>query len=719
LRKKTPILAFLLLTAAPGIALADAPDCVAHASAADGPTLQDCLSSTGAGARIDLVEGVHRLSPVIVERSLVLRGAGSDRTAIASIHNDAVGPAPELEVLGGLEADSALLTIRGAGVQVEVEGVSVRPRLAASVATGEPFLRGRAFAVQEARLELVDVVLQPWDHPGIGGVLRVARGLGELPVDDGLPGGALVHADSRAAIVLRDVQARNIDAPALAGSVLFVNEFGSRAALRGATIFERIRSRAGAIVTYDEAEIVFGEPESEVNPIFRQLVADFGGVAAALEGGLWVNGGDFIDNGERRGAGEGPLTRGGVFAALEDANIAIRGGTFARNQASLGGAIYTHGADIDASDGRFEDNGAAAGGHIWTGHDWDRVPQVFLRDSVFLGGTAAPTPTERDALDASMIGRGGAFYMFDGLLTLARSQLADNTADGEGGEGGAVFLHGVRATIRECSLGGNRAERGGAIAAINSANVTVTDSELTTNEATSGGAIHGLGSALTVRGTTLDGNRATTGGHVRLARDVAAGSPAPDFAAETSTFRGGRADIGGAVAATEVALRWTDIDLIDHEAQEDGGALWLRDSPDITIARTRFDRAIAVGRGGGVFVEGGRATLSDVTFASCASADGAAVFVTATDQVTLGPLHVCDDAGTTTAIVALADAARTEPAILRNASFDRAAQRGGPAVSTHGTPLVVSQSAFIGGAGPAVHARSSADPSSPGPTRPR
>lgn len=121
--------------------------------------------------------------------------------------------------------------------------------------------------------------------------------------------------------------------------------------------------------------------------------------------------------------------------------------------------------------------------------------------------------------------RGGAILNQGGALTVTACTLTGNSG-GEGGAGGALVVAGGVATLADCTLsenvatpfgsfpGGVRGGGGGALVADGSAVVALTNCTLSGNSAAAGGALAATDSVVTLTNCTLSGNSATIGGAI-------------------------------------------------------------------------------------------------------------------------------------------------------------------------------------------------------------
>ncbi|MBE6775972.1 MAG: hypothetical protein E7543_07275 [Ruminococcaceae bacterium] len=234
-----------------------------------------------------------------------------------------------------------------------------------------------------------------------------------------------------------------------------------------------------------------------------------------------------------------------------------------------GGAIYMtyktvdnvkHGSVLNATDVKFENNSAVAGGAV----SIRSACKANITGGKLSGNSASGT--EIDGFG------GGAVYVGFGTLSLTDTLLSDNTS---AGHGGAVNSVGSSVDVSGVTLKNNTAASGGAINAISSSVLTVKGSEFTGNESSyvnsdynsdlGGGAINISKGTLTVDGTVFDGNKSNYyGGTIA--------------AAKTTVSVGGNTVVKNSSGATGAALQFRynstvtlkDVELTDNTSSSNG-----------------------------------------------------------------------------------------------------------------------------------------------------
>jgi len=258
---------------------------------------------------------------------------------------------------------------------------------------------------------------------------------------------------------------------------------------------------------------------------------------------------------------EGPGASGGaVFNA--GGHLAIKNSTLSANHASrAGGAIEANAGTTELKNVELVDNSTGAmpgngGGLHLTG-----AGVVDVRDSMVSGNTAAAEggglwnsgSGTMTVTDTHLVGNtasgdladngGGALFNDGGTLTVWRSTIADNAADGSAGSGGGILNDSGWLVVTDTSITDNTSNRaGGGIEAVagttdldrvdlsgnstgaapgnggglhltGAGTVDITDSLVVTNTAAAegGGLWNSATGTMTVGDTTISGNQAPVG----------------------------------------------------------------------------------------------------------------------------------------------------------------------------------------------------------------
>jgi hypothetical protein len=248
-----------------------------------------------------------------------------------------------------------------------------------------------------------------------------------------------------------------------------------------------------------------------------------------------------------------------------------------------------------------------------------------------------------------LVNQGGVLRAVGGRVTVAGARFLSSISTGGGGlvsldaveftatdttfvdgfalRGGAVSIEGggLPVTFDGCVFEGNEAlDAGGAIATSAEALVVIRDSTFTGNRAARGGAVAALertnAQRLQVDTSEFQENQATNlGGAVYLERR--------DAVLTTCRFVENQAGYGGAVSTSGARADLLDGFFCRNEASADGGAIHLNSAVRHEWIHTRFVDNVAE-RGGAVAVDpGGRLDLSFSSLLGNRATRGAAVFL--------------------------------------------------------------------------------------------
>lgn len=250
--------------------------------------------------------------------------------------------------------------------------------------------------------------------------------------------------------------------------------------------------------------------------------ADISGNTAANAGGLflWSKSSADLNNSEVSGnkaTGNG----GGVYVYDATCSLTTSNGTvFRENSGYRGGGIFSSGGTVTVEDSTFEKNTATDdGGAIAATQN----SSLTVRSSKVLENKAADTAggilAEKSTLevtdsiiDGNRASVGGGLYIADidapgetkedkPEHTITRTEITNNTADGQG-IGGGIYLGAQKLTITDSKLTGNNTiskngqTQGGAIVAYSPGDFTLDNTLIQGNTADVGGGIHVLSTKL-------------------------------------------------------------------------------------------------------------------------------------------------------------------------------------------------------------------------------
>lgn len=265
--------------------------------------------------------------------------------------------------------------------------------------------------------------------------------------------------------------------------------------------------------------------------------ADISGNTAANAGGLflWSNSSADLNNSEVSG---NKATGNGGGVCVYDATCSLtasNGTVFRENSGYRGGGIFSSGGTVTVEDSTFEKNTATDdGGAIAATQN----SSLTVRNSKVLENKAADTAggilAEKSTLevtdsiiDGNRASVGGGLYIADidapgetkedkPEHTITRTEITNNTADGQG-IGGGIYLGAQKLTITDSKLTGNNTiskngqTQGGAIVAYSPGDFTLDNTLIQGNTADVGGGIHVLSTKLRDSHIILCNNTRITG----------------------------------------------------------------------------------------------------------------------------------------------------------------------------------------------------------------
>lgn len=255
---------------------------------------------------------------------------------------------------------------------------------------------------------------------------------------------------------------------------------------------------------------------------------------------LWSNSSADLNNSEVSGnkaTGNG----GGVYIWDSTCSLTTSNGTvFRENSGYRGGGIFSSGGTVTVEDSTFEKNTATDdGGAIAATQN----SSLTVRNSKVLENKAADTAggilAEKSTLevtdsiiDGNRASVGGGLYISDidapgetkedkPEHTITRTEITNNTADGQG-IGGGIYLGAQKLTITDSKLTGNNTiskngqTQGGAIVAYSPGDFTLDNTLIQGNTADVGGGIHVLSTKLRDSHIILCNNTRITGNVANL-----------------------------------------------------------------------------------------------------------------------------------------------------------------------------------------------------------
>lgn len=255
---------------------------------------------------------------------------------------------------------------------------------------------------------------------------------------------------------------------------------------------------------------------------------------------LWSNSSADLNNSEVSG---NKATGNGGGVCVYDATCSLtasNGTVFRENSGYRGGGIFSSGGTVTVEDSTFEKNTATDdGGAIAATQN----SSLTVHNSKVLENTAADTAggilAEKSTLevtdsiiDGNRASVGGGLYIADidapgetkedkPEHTITRTEITNNTADGQG-IGGGIYLGAQKLTITDSKLTGNNTissngqTQGGAIVAYSPGDFTLDNTLIQGNTADVGGGIHVLSTKLRDSHIILCNNTQITGNVANL-----------------------------------------------------------------------------------------------------------------------------------------------------------------------------------------------------------
>ena len=339
---------------------------------------------------------------------------------------------------------------------------------------------------------------------------------------------------------------------------------------------------------------------------------------------------------------------GGIYSEMGDVAISnsVLIGNDAIGTSGSGGAVLANGGTLRAESTLFEDNlSVRAGGAI---EAVDAEVRLFSVQGFFNATGVEDRDGDGDFLpvDGGANPGNGGFLHASGASTIVvtRSVLNENVAAREGGAlwTSSMGTAAVDQTVIERNRAfGDAADDGGGAIFNNGGRLTVLRSNIAGNTAEgasgSGGGILSLDGDVVIRASILENNEASRAGgaieivegSLRILETTATGNSVGD-----APGNGGVLHITGAGVDTEVR----GSTFAGNLAALEGGALWNQAGSTMTVTDSQFHDNVASGDaaddgGGAIFNNGGRLVVQGGTFlrnvADGASGSGGAIFTTA------------------------------------------------------------------------------------------
>jgi hypothetical protein len=283
-----------------------------------------------------------------------------------------------------------------------------------------------------------------------------------------------------------------------------------------------------------------------------------------------------------------------------------------RYKLSRGGADEDEGltGDLDVTGGPISIAHPGRGSAKIDGNELDRVLNVLdtsspmtLQEIVVMGGAVAGdgagiatesnlrlrSSSIKDNSGTGLGADGGAIDLDeDGKLTMKRSALLGNSADGNGG---AVNGSGAGMVLTSSRVSGNQAaEEGGGLDTLTGETVRITRSTIENNDAADGGGIEAAAASLIVKQSTIVGNTAAGNGGGIFKDDLGT------IALNRSTVSGNRAQndgTGGGVHISVGALTAVNSTLAGNQAEANGGGINAAEGATVNLNAVTIARNVA------------------------------------------------------------------------------------------------------------------------------
>lgn len=359
----------------------------------------------------------------------------------------------------------------------------------------------------------------------------------------------------------------------------------------------------------------------------------FLGNTANTAGGilLYLNSSADLDNSEVSG---NKATGNGGGVCVYDATCSLttsNGTVFRENSGYRGGGIFSSGGTVTVEDSTFEKNTATDDGGAIAA---TQKSTLTVRSSKVLENKAADTAggilAEKSTLevtdsiiDGNRASLGGGLYISDidapgetkedkPEHTITRTEITNNTADGQG-IGGGIYLGAQKLTITDSKLTGNNTiskngqTQGGAIVAYSPGDFTLDNTLIQGNTADVGGGIHVLSTKLRDSHIILCNNTRITG---NVANQFGGGifldnmnNPAvlelvnASVDNNTANVAGGIGNYGSIVVLKDGAV------LENNTAKQYGGGLYNRGKVTVESGATVMNNTAST-YGGGLYNKG-------------------------------------------------------------------------------------------------------------------
>jgi len=365
------------------------------------------------------------------------------------------------------------------------------------------------------------------------------------------------------------------------------------------------------------------------NPGLDQVVFQ-----SSLSGVLALNSAVYVYDGvEIAGPGANQVTVDGQGAdrilslyglPADNRRVAVSDLTLQGGYADYGGAIYGPNADLEIARSTITGNTATyAGGAIYSSNGSLTLADTNMTDNSSDGyggavyASGSTITMARSTLIRNAATYGGAVNTLDSSLTIADTNMADNSSEGAlYASGGAVYASGSTIEMARSRLTGNTATGSGGAVYTTDSSLTLADAYVADNSSGYGGAVYAAGSTVSMARSTLTGNAATYGGAVNS-------SDSSLTLVDSRVILNDSDGYGGGVYAADSTISIARSRIRNNSAGASGGGVYGLDS-SLTFADTRMSSNSSDSYGGAVYASGSRVEIadSDVTYNSAGAWGG-------------------------------------------------------------------------------------------------
>jgi filamentous hemagglutinin family protein len=386
----------------------------------------------------------------------------------------------------------------------------------------------------------------------------------------------------------------NNSAVVIGGAIL--NDSAGRMQIINSTLERNTAELGGAIANADNADLTL-----TLSTVNDNIATGYGGgIATFTDSRLTIDQTSILRN-QATGAGAG-----GAISADRATTVISRTGMAGNTALDVGGAIYQNYGVLSLNASSFSQNAARNGGAIaLVGGQLNLVTTDFVDNQASDSGGAIRSQFGGvlDIVDSNFLRNqalndaGGAISDNSGTTRITGGTIIDNAAL----IGGGIEATASRLTLDNVTVANNRsAESGGGIEVTSMLQTLIENSRILNNRTTVTGNGGGLGSyqsPVTIRDTTVSGNRSVNMGGGLEGYES-------DFLLERVTLTDNTALFGGGISnrsVTGVATTTiTDSQILRNQVTQSGGGVFVLGDAVTQIQRTTIGQNTAGNNGGGI-----------------------------------------------------------------------------------------------------------------------